>query len=57
LRDKAKVMGSMILESTHQEIAADLHTSRVVISRMLKKLEMRELIKPGRNRLELLSLH
>lgn len=39
LIDKAKINHSREINSTHQEIAYDLHSSRVVISRMLKVLE------------------
>jgi|TARA_R100000501_G_C2613048_1_gene107161 CRP/FNR family transcriptional regulator len=40
LRDKAKINQNETLQITHQEIAYDLHTSRVVISRLLKTLEL-----------------
>ncbi len=39
LRNKQKITGSKTLRTTHQEIADDLNSSRVVISRLLKKLE------------------
>ena len=39
LNDKSKVVKSNEIHSTHQEIAYDLHTSRVVVSRLLKALE------------------
>jgi CRP/FNR family transcriptional regulator len=39
LNDKSKVVNSNEIHSTHQEIAYDLHTSRVVVSRLLKALE------------------
>jgi CRP/FNR family transcriptional regulator len=39
LNDKSKVVKSKEIQSTHQEIANDLHTSRVVVSRLLKALE------------------
>lgn len=39
---------------THQEIANDLHTSRVVISRLLKSLEHEGKIKLGRNKIDVL---
>ena len=39
LFEKAKVNKSREVLNTHQEIAYDLHTSRVVISRLLKALE------------------
>lgn len=42
------------LSITHQEIANDLHTSRVVISRLLKALEHEGKIKLGRNKIDVL---
>ena len=39
LKDKAKINNTKEINNTHQEIAYDLHTSRVVISRLLKALE------------------
>lgn len=39
LKDKAKISGSRVLNLSHQQIADELATSRVVISRLLKKLE------------------
>lgn len=54
LKDKVAVTGSHIIKSTHQEIAYELHTSRVVISRLLKKLENQKIINLHRNSLEVL---
>ena len=54
LKDKVAVTGSSIIKSTHQEIAYELHTSRVVISRLLKKLENQKIISLHRNSLEVL---
>ncbi|WP_223032786.1 Crp/Fnr family transcriptional regulator [Hanstruepera marina] len=39
LNEKVRISNDNIINSTHQEIAYELHTSRVVISRLLKKLE------------------
>lgn len=49
LQDKAKINQSEELQVTHQEIAYDLNTSRVVISRLLKRLEMEGKILLQRN--------
>ncbi|WP_234859361.1 Crp/Fnr family transcriptional regulator [Aquimarina aquimarini] len=54
LRDKTKINNSKIINTTHQQIAYDLHTSRVVISRLLKKLENNTIVKLNRNNIELL---
>lgn len=56
LQDKAKINGSDVLQVTHQEIAYDLHTSRVVISRLLKKLELEGKITLQRNSIKVLNL-
>lgn len=55
LHDRARVLGTTELEITHQEIADDLHTSRVVVSRLLKRLENEGLLDIRRNRLKLSS--
>ena len=51
LVDKVKVLDTNILIITHQEIADDIHTSRVVVSRLLKVLENEGKIKIRRNRI------
>ncbi|UMB53894.1 Crp/Fnr family transcriptional regulator [Lutibacter sp. A64] len=51
LNDKVKIMKNNILKITHQEIADDLNTSRVVVSRLLKILENEGKIKIKRNRI------
>jgi len=56
LRDKGKVNANENIQSTHQEIAYDLHTSRVVISRILKKLENEGKIILKRNHIRILDL-
>ena len=39
LAEKVRISKNNTIHKTHQEIAYELHTSRVVISRLLKKLE------------------
>lgn len=39
LKEKSKVTGSAVINLSHEQIANELATSRVVISRLLKKLE------------------
>jgi cAMP-binding proteins - catabolite gene activator and regulatory subunit of cAMP-dependent protein kinases len=56
LRDKVKVTNDMIVNNTHQEIAYELHTSRVVISRLLKQLEKLGKIELQRNKIKVISL-
>ncbi len=55
LTDKAKVIGDTEIKNTHQEIAYEMHTSRVVISRLLKALELKGKIKLHRNKIEILQ--
>jgi len=55
LTDKVKLSASTDLEITHQNIAEDLHTSRVVISRLLKQLEKEQRIALGRNKITVLD--
>lgn len=40
LKEKSKVTGSKLLNLSHEQIAQELATSRVVISRLLKRLEL-----------------
>ena len=56
LKEKARVNKGDIIHNTHQEIAYDLHSSRVVISRLLKKLEELGKIKLHRNYIKILDL-
>ncbi len=56
LRDKALVNHNDIISVTHQQIANDLHTSRVVISRLLKSLEKQSKIELQRNQIKVLEL-
>jgi CRP/FNR family transcriptional regulator, anaerobic regulatory protein len=51
LTDKVKIMRDNTLIITHQEIADDINTSRVVVSRLLKQLENEGKIKIRRNRI------
>lgn len=56
LQDKAKVSHDENIQTTHQDIALDLHTSRVVISRLLKKLEKEGKLEMHRNHIKVLEL-
>ena len=53
--DFLKSKDKTIVETTHEEIANKLSTSRVVISRVLKDLENQKYIKLHRKRIELLD--
>jgi CRP/FNR family transcriptional regulator len=56
LKEKARVNNENTLRNTHQEIAYELHTSRVVISRLLKILENLGRIVLHRNYIEIINL-
>lgn len=54
LLDKKQASGSYVIHKTHQQIAQELNTSRVVVSRLLKQLEKADKIEQYRNRIEIL---
>ncbi|TNJ45645.1 Crp/Fnr family transcriptional regulator [Tamlana fucoidanivorans] len=54
LINKTVLHGSNTIIVKHQDIAIDLNTSRVVISRLLKQLENENKIKLSRNKIEIL---
>lgn len=54
LLDKKQASGSYVINKTHEQIAHELNTSRVVVSRLLKKLEKEGRIEQHRNRIEIL---
>ncbi|TXD50825.1 MULTISPECIES: Crp/Fnr family transcriptional regulator [unclassified Polaribacter] len=56
LKDKAMVNQNDELTTTHKQISEDLHTSRVVVSRLLKKLENEGKIQLFRNSIKVLEL-
>lgn len=55
LRDKSIAMGSTDIEVTHKRLAEELHSSREVISRLLKQLEKLGKVSLKRNKIELLD--
>lgn len=54
LKRHSQHSGKKTIETSHQQIADDLNSSREVISRLLKKMEQRNLVKLHRNMIELL---
>ena len=56
LKEKARINKGNVIHNTHQEIAYELHSSRVVISRLLKKLEQMGAIELHRNYIKILDL-
>jgi CRP/FNR family transcriptional regulator len=55
LKRNADACGCKDLKLSHQEIGTDLNTSREVISRLLKKMEQRGMVRLHRNHIELLT--
>lgn len=53
LQEKAKALNTKKLEITHQQIAEELNTHREAISRLLRTMEAKNLIRLGRNNIEL----
>lgn len=56
LKKKVEVTNDDRIRNTHQEIAYDLHTSRVVVSRLLKKLEKMKKLVLHRNYIHVIDL-
>lgn len=56
LTDKAKINHDINLEITHQQIADDLNTSRVVITRLLKQLHNDGKVYSSRNKVKILEI-
>lgn len=55
LREKSKVTGSSLINLSHQQIADELGTNRVVVSRLLKQLENDKKLLLYRNQIKLLK--
>lgn len=54
LRKKVTITNSNILHITHEQLANELGTARVVVSRLLKQLEENGGVRLGRNKIEVL---
>jgi CRP/FNR family transcriptional regulator len=54
LEKKADITQSNTLSVTHEQLANELGTARVVVSRLLKQMEVEGLVKLGRNKITLL---
>lgn len=53
LNKKAELSGSKTLNITHEQLANELGTARVVVSRLLKQLEENGVVQLGRNKITL----
>lgn len=54
LSKKAELNNSSMINTTHEQLANELGTARVVVSRLLKVLEEEGKVKLGRNKIQLL---
>lgn len=54
LRKKQELTGNNILSITHEQLANELGTARVVVSRLLKQLEEMGMVRLGRNKITLM---
>ena len=54
LNERARATGSNTLAITHQQIADELHTHREAISRLLRTMEQKDIVKLGRNTIEII---
>jgi CRP/FNR family transcriptional regulator len=55
LQERARAAGTNALYITHQIIADELHTHREAISRLLRAMEQKKMLRLGRNTIELLT--
>jgi CRP/FNR family transcriptional regulator len=55
LKERSKALNSKIIEITHQQIADELHTHREAISRLLRTMEQKKLVRIHRNKLEIIN--
>lgn len=55
IKKKSELTKSHTLYVTHEQLANELGTARVVVSRLLKQLEDEKLVKLGRNKISLLE--
>jgi CRP/FNR family transcriptional regulator len=55
LKEKSKATGSPLINLSHQRIADELSTNRVVISRLLKRLELDKKLLLFRNQIRLMK--
>lgn len=56
LNKKAELTASDTINTTHEQLANELGTARVVVSRLLKQLEEEGKLKLGRNKITLLKI-
>ncbi|MEO8759311.1 MAG: helix-turn-helix domain-containing protein, partial [Bacteroidia bacterium] len=55
LEERSKALNTRVLDITHQEIADELHSHREAISRLLRVMEQKKIVRLGRNSIEVLT--
>lgn len=55
LQERARAANSKLIQITHQQIADELHTHREAVSRLLRTMEQKKMLRLGRNCIELLN--
>jgi CRP/FNR family transcriptional regulator, anaerobic regulatory protein len=55
LKERTKAARSRSIQITHQQIADELHTHREAVSRLLRTMEQKNILRLGRNSIELLG--
>jgi CRP/FNR family transcriptional regulator, anaerobic regulatory protein len=55
LKERTKAACSRSIQITHQQIADELHTHREAVSRLLRTMEQKNILRLGRNSIELLG--
>ena len=56
LQERARATNSKTIQITHQQIADELHTHREAVSRLLRTMEQKKMLRLGRNSIELLMV-
>jgi CRP/FNR family transcriptional regulator len=56
LEERSKALNTRVLDITHQEIADELHAHREAISRLLRTMEQKKIVRLGRNNIEVLTM-
>ncbi|HEY8782097.1 MAG TPA: Crp/Fnr family transcriptional regulator [Mucilaginibacter sp.] len=54
LQERGKAANTKIINITHQQIADELHTHREAVSRLLRTMEQKNIVRLGRNTIEIL---
>lgn len=54
LQKKEALTNNKVINITHEQLANELGTARVVVSRLLKQLELENIVKLGRNKITLM---